>query len=195
MYSRGGLNSSGGYTNQGLSSSGGYSTVNNTGLYSNGISTVNAVEANPILERTIVGAPVIQETVRTDRVVEVQPILHRNVDHNIVHHIERHIQEPAAPPMGGVYERNPIVEQTVQMNVVNEIQPIIHRERVVPVSERVETHLMERVAEPTVHTHEVVYEVSNTTYANQNAYAPGTTNAYGQTTNAGTHKKGLFHRH
>eukprot|EP00026_Physarum_polycephalum_P017643 Phypoly_transcript_18941.p1 GENE.Phypoly_transcript_18941~~Phypoly_transcript_18941.p1 ORF type:complete len:117 (+),score=12.14 Phypoly_transcript_18941:136-486(+) len=64
-------------------------------------------------------APLVQETVRNDKITEVQPVLHREVDKNVVHHIEKHIAEPRAPSMGGVIERNPIVEQQVHTNVVN----------------------------------------------------------------------------
>lgn len=63
-------------------------------------------------------APIVQETVRQDRVVEVQPVLHREVDKNIVHHIEKHSFE-SAPSQGGVIERQPIVEQQMHTSVVN----------------------------------------------------------------------------
>jgi hypothetical protein len=102
-------------------------------------------------------APIVQETVRQDRVVEVQPVVHREVDKNIVHHIEKHIVE-TAPSQSGIIERQPIIEQQLHTNVINEIQPIIHRERAVPIVERTEQHLSQRVVEPTIHTHEVIYE-------------------------------------
>ena len=161
--------------------------------------------------KTVVHAPVVQETVRNDRLVEVQPILHREVDKNVVHHIEKHINEPRAPSMGGVVERNPLVQQQVHTNVVNEIQPVIHRERVVPVAERVEQHLQQRIVEPTVHTHEVVYENaplggSNlSTVNNINNGLPLNQGGLNQGLNQGglnqgvlpteQHKHGLFHRH
>ena len=176
----------------------GYNTVNS---YSNGVSTqqVNSVEA-PIIQQRV-NAPIIQETVRNDRVVEVQPVIHRSVDHNVVHHIEKHITEASAPAMGGTYQRNPLVTQTVHTNVVNEIQPVIHRERVVPVAERVEQHHMQRVVEPTVHTHEVIYETVNSTVPTYGrsygtAAAPGVGYAgnSGPTATRST-KHGLFHRH
>jgi hypothetical protein len=106
---------------------------------------------------THVAAPIVQETVRNDRVVEVQPVVHREVDQNVVHHIEKHYHE-AAPSMAGVVERQAVVQQQVHTNVVNEIQPVIHRERVVPVVERSEQHLTQHIVQPTIHTHEVVYE-------------------------------------
>jgi len=107
---------------------------------------------------TIVHAPVIDEKIRSDRIVEVQPVVHREVDKNVVHHIERHIQEAPPADQSGLIEKPPLVQETVVSSVVNEIQPIIHRERVVPVTEHFEEHLSQRVVEPTLHTHEVVYE-------------------------------------
>jgi len=181
-------------SNSGINNSGGISQGYNQGQqqqqgYQQGYNTVNNVEANPILERTVVGAPVIQEHIRNDRIVEVQPVLHRNVDQTVVHHIERHIHEPSAPNQGGaVYERNPIVQQSFHTNIVHEVQPIIHRERVVPVSERVETHLMQRVAEPTIHTHEVVHETSPISYA-QTGYG-----VQGQQAD-GHRNRSIFRRH
>ena len=109
-------------------------------------------------QNTVVAAPIVQETIRNDRVIEVQPVVHRSVDRNVVHHIEKHITETGAPNMGGVIERPPLVQDAVHTNVVNEIQPVIHRERVVPVVQRAEQHFTEHVSGGTVHTHEVVYE-------------------------------------
>lgn len=63
-------------------------------------------------------APIVQESVRQDKVLEVQPILHREVDKNIVHHIEKHTVE-RAPSQSGVIERQPIIEQNLHTNVVN----------------------------------------------------------------------------
>jgi len=111
-----------------------------------------------VQQNTVVSAPVIQETIRQDRVIEVQPVLHREVDRTVVHHIEKHIQEAAAPNMGGVIERAPLVQEQIRTNVVNEIQPVIHREIAVPVVERQEQHLSQRVSGDTIHTREVIYE-------------------------------------
>lgn len=136
------------------------------------INTVNTQQttAVPVVERTAVNAPIIQETVRQDKIIEVQPVVHREVDKNVVHHIEKHIQEAPAPNMGGVVEKQAIVQQNIHTNVINEVQPIIHRERVVPVTERVEQHLTQRVVEPTIHTHEVIYENAPSTYSTQTTY-------------------------
>ena len=181
--------------------------ANTHSTVSSGTTLNSSVEAPIIQQRTIVDAPIIQETVRNDRIVEIQPVLHREVDKNVVHHIEKHIQEPHAPSMGGVIERNPLVQQNIHTNVVNEIQPVIHRERVVPVTERVEEHLMQRVVEPTVHTHEVVYESapmnnnlnlnSNSSYSTVNNTAPLAGAPLGTSNTSATHssKHGLFHRH
>jgi len=144
----------------------------------------------PIVHETV-NAPIIQETVRNDTMIEVQPVIHREVDHNVVHHIEKHITEPAAPSMAGTYQKNALVTQTVHTNVINEIQPVIHRERVVQVAERVEEHHMERVVEPTIHTHEVTYETVNAPVPIYGQSTMGSTNVNATSTT----KHGLFHRH
>jgi len=122
-----------------------------------GMTSQTTVNQPIVHQTTHVVAPIVQETVRNDRIVEVQPVVHREVDKNVVHHIEKHYSE-VAPSQAGMVERAPIVQQEIHTNVVNEIQPIIHRERVVPVVERAEQHLTEHVVAPTIHTHEVVYE-------------------------------------
>ena len=157
--------------------------IKHAGHHDHSVASSNTLNSDTnTSQRTVVDAPIIQETVRQDRVLEVQPVVHREVDKNVVHHIEKHIQEPSAPSMGGVIERNPLVQQNVHTNVVNEIQPVIHRERVVPVAERVEEHKMQRIVEPTIHTHEVVYEnapMSSSSSSSLDAEK----------------KHGLFHRH
>lgn len=129
-------------------------------------------------ETTTYIAPVVQETIRQDKIVEVQPVVHREVDRNVVHHVEKHIREAPAPSIGGTVERAAVVDTNVVTNVVNEVQPIIHRERVVPVVERAEAHYAQRVVEPTVHTHEVVYDT--TIYPNQQGGLVGQQHLGGQ---------------
>jgi hypothetical protein len=51
-------------------------------------------------------------------VVEVQPIIHKEVEQPIVHHVEQHIVEPAAPNVGGVIRNAPIIDEHVQTRVV-----------------------------------------------------------------------------
>ncbi len=68
---------------------------------------------------SLCSTPVVQETVRTDRVVEVQPVVHREIEQPIVHHVEEHIVERAPPSMAGVVQRPPIVEEHTHTRVVN----------------------------------------------------------------------------
>lgn len=152
------LNTSGGMLNSG--------SVLNT---STPLTTSNTIQNPSQYATTHISAPIVQETVRNDRVVEVQPVLHREVDQNIVHHIEKHYHEHA-PTQGGVIERQPVVQQQIHTNLVHEIQPIIHRERVIPVVERTEQHLTQHIVQPTIHTHEVVYERGS---YNQGLYGSG----------------------
>eukprot|EP01111_Echinosteliopsis_oligospora_P014372 TRINITY_DN53_c0_g1_i2.p1 TRINITY_DN53_c0_g1~~TRINITY_DN53_c0_g1_i2.p1 ORF type:complete len:382 (-),score=98.85 TRINITY_DN53_c0_g1_i2:48-1118(-) len=104
---------------------------------------------------TIAKPAIIDERVRTDRLVEVQPIVHREIEQPRVHHVERHITEAPAPSMAGVVKMAPVVQQTVRTNVIEEVQPVIHREIATRQVERVEEHLTERVVAPTQHTREV----------------------------------------
>eukprot|EP01111_Echinosteliopsis_oligospora_P014371 TRINITY_DN53_c0_g1_i19.p1 TRINITY_DN53_c0_g1~~TRINITY_DN53_c0_g1_i19.p1 ORF type:complete len:200 (-),score=40.22 TRINITY_DN53_c0_g1_i19:220-819(-) len=100
----------------------------------------------------VVKPALVDERVRTDRLVEVQPIVHREIEQPRVHHVERHITEAPAPSMAGVVKMAPVVQQTVRTNVIEEVQPVIHRERAIQQVERVQEHLTERVAAPAVHT-------------------------------------------
>eukprot|EP01111_Echinosteliopsis_oligospora_P001547 TRINITY_DN122_c0_g1_i1.p1 TRINITY_DN122_c0_g1~~TRINITY_DN122_c0_g1_i1.p1 ORF type:complete len:186 (-),score=45.96 TRINITY_DN122_c0_g1_i1:211-768(-) len=118
---------------------------------------------------TKVNAPIVEETVRTDKVVEVQPVIHREVERPVINHIEKHINEGAAPSMSGTVQMAPVVETHTHTHVINEVQPIIHREVAAVQVDRVEEHQTQRVVEAPIHTHEVVYE---------NAAAPG---VYSQT--------------
>jgi len=108
---------------------------------------------------TIEKPAIVEEKVRVDRVVEVQPVIHREVDQPIIHHVEKHIVEAPAPNMGGVFRAAPVVEEHVNRHVVDEVHPVIHREVAVPQVERVEEHIVERVSAPPVHTHERTDEV------------------------------------
>lgn len=61
----------------------------------------------------------MDEKIRTDTVVEVQPIVHREIEQPVVHHIEQHIQEPAAPYVGGTYHNTPIVDEHLKTHVID----------------------------------------------------------------------------
>eukprot|EP01111_Echinosteliopsis_oligospora_P016397 TRINITY_DN67_c0_g1_i1.p1 TRINITY_DN67_c0_g1~~TRINITY_DN67_c0_g1_i1.p1 ORF type:complete len:223 (-),score=50.60 TRINITY_DN67_c0_g1_i1:88-675(-) len=115
----------------------------------------------PIYETTTVRAPVVQETVRTDKIVEIQPVVHREVERPIINHIERHIAEPAAPHLDRTVGLAPVVETHVHSTVINEVQPIIHREVANVQVNRVEEHLTERFVEAPIHTSSVQYASSS----------------------------------
>jgi len=111
-----------------------------------------------VQHETIVKPAIVQETIRTDRIVEVQPVIHREVDQTTVHHIEKHITEAPAANRGGVVQMAPIVQETVRPHVIDEVTPVIHREIATTQVERVEEHQTQRVVAPTQHTNQVVFE-------------------------------------
>lgn len=61
----------------------------------------------------------MEEKVRTDRVIEVQPVIHKEVEQPVVHHVEEHVIEPAAPNVGGTYRNAAIVDEHVHTRVVD----------------------------------------------------------------------------
>ena len=76
--------------------------------------------------RIVEAPPIIQESVRYDRVTEVQPVIHRQVDQVHVRHIEKHIMSESAPSMGGSYEHPPLVQEHVNHRYVTEVHPVYH---------------------------------------------------------------------
>eukprot|EP01111_Echinosteliopsis_oligospora_P004367 TRINITY_DN16_c3_g2_i1.p1 TRINITY_DN16_c3_g2~~TRINITY_DN16_c3_g2_i1.p1 ORF type:complete len:437 (+),score=117.78 TRINITY_DN16_c3_g2_i1:75-1385(+) len=108
--------------------------------------------------QTVVAQPIVQETIRQDRVVEVQPIIHRDVERPVVNHIERHINEPAPMSRAGTVQHGAIVQETFHDRIVNEIQPVIHREVAIPQVEQVQQHYVEHIVANPQHTRQVVYE-------------------------------------
>lgn len=61
---------------------------------------------------------IVDEKVRVDKVVEVQPVIHREIEQPVVRHVEQHIVEPAAPNVGGTVKKAPIIEEHVHTTVV-----------------------------------------------------------------------------
>jgi len=119
--------------------------------YADAYTTVGQVPVETHVHPTI-----IEQTVRTEKVTEIQPIIHREVDAPQVRVIEQHSYEtvPSAGP--GVITNQAVVETTVRPRVIEEIQPIVHREVAVPHVERVEQHVTEHVVKPTITTKEVI---------------------------------------
>eukprot|EP01111_Echinosteliopsis_oligospora_P018473 TRINITY_DN849_c0_g1_i1.p1 TRINITY_DN849_c0_g1~~TRINITY_DN849_c0_g1_i1.p1 ORF type:complete len:183 (+),score=70.85 TRINITY_DN849_c0_g1_i1:100-648(+) len=113
---------------------------------------------NTVAEREVVNAPIVETSVRTDQVTEVQPVIHKHIERTIVHHVEKHIYEPAGAPAAGTTGTTrlaPVVVEHVHERHVEEVQPIIHREKAVQKVELREEHISEHVTAPTVHSHEV----------------------------------------
>lgn len=112
----------------------------------------------PIVE-SIVRPARIEQTTRIEKVVEMQPVIHRQVDAPQVRIIEQHTYE-AAPMVGPSIVTNPtIVEEVVKPRIIEEVQPVIHREVPAPVLQRVEQHIQEHVVQPAV-TNKVIQQNS-----------------------------------
>lgn len=111
----------------------------------------------PVVE-THVRAPIIEQTTRINKVVEIQPIIHREIDAPQVRVIEQHSYERAALAGPSMITRAAIIEETIKPTVVEEIQPILHREVPAPFVERVEQHTTEHVTAPTTSSKQVFSE-------------------------------------
>jgi len=111
----------------------------------------------PIVE-TIIRPTIVEETVRRDKVVEVQPIIHRQVDVSEVHHIERHVYEKVPNTGPSVITRQAVVEETIQPHITEELTTVVHREVPAPYIVHEEKHLSEHIIRPPVHTTEIIQE-------------------------------------
>jgi len=100
---------------------------------------------------------VVQETVRPEKVTQVQPVIHREIDAPEVHVIEKHLYE-RVPSAGlpGIVTKQPIIEEVVHPRIIEEVQPVLHRNVPAPFLERVEQHTTEHIVQPTVSTKQVV---------------------------------------
>jgi len=130
-------------------------TTNMMGNTMGTMGTTHTVVAPPVVE-TLTRPTLIQQTTRPEKIVEVQPVVHREIDQPQVHVVERHTYESVPSTAPAVINRTPIVEETVRPRVIEEIQPVIHRSVPAPFVERVEQHVTERVVQPTVVTKEVL---------------------------------------
>jgi len=115
----------------------------------------------PLATETFVRPALVEQTQRSERFVEVQPIIHRQVEVPEVHVIEQHIYESAVPSGNNVHTRAPIVQETVVPRIIEEIQPILHREVATPFIEVVEQHTTEHIVQPTITTRQVINEGSS----------------------------------
>jgi hypothetical protein len=114
----------------------------------------------PAVVETHVRPTILQQTVRPEKIVEVQPVVHREVSAPEVHVIEKHVYETVPSTGPGLITRTPIVEETVMPRIVEEIQPVVHREVPAPFVEHVEQHVTEHITQPTMVTKEVVNDAT-----------------------------------
>lgn len=118
----------------------------------------NTSHVSAATTETIVKPALVDVTTRQERVVEVQPVIHREVDTSEIHHVEKHSYEKVASHLAATHTNQPIVEETVKPHIINEVQPIVHREVPVINVEHVEQHITERVVEPAIHTKQVIVD-------------------------------------
>jgi len=140
-----GLNNQSGFGQQGLGNNRGLN--NQTGSFQNVAPTVVETHVHPTI---------IQQTSRPEKIVEVQPVVHREIDAPSVHVVERHSYEQVQSNNPGVITNQAIVQETIHPRVIEEIQPVVHREVPAPFVERVEQHVTERVVQPTTMTKDVI---------------------------------------
>jgi len=108
----------------------------------------------PIVE-TIVKPTIIEETIRRDKVVEIQPIVHRLVEAPEIHHIELNVYEKLPPTGPSRVVKQAVIEETIQPHITEEVRTVVHREVPAPYVVHEEQHLTEHLVRPTIHTAEV----------------------------------------
>jgi len=147
--------------------------TNTMGTYApigtNTMGTTHTVVAPPVVQNVTLPT-VIEQTARPERIVEVQPVVHREIDQPQVHLVERHSYESVASTAPAVINCTPIVEETIRPRVIEEVQPVVHRSVPAPFIEHVEQHTTERIVQPTVVTKEVL---NNTQVTSVPAVAAG----------------------
>lgn len=111
----------------------------------------------PIVD-TVVRATIVEETVRRDRVVEIQPIIHRHIDAPEVHHVEKHLYEKVAPLGPARVVKQAVIEETIQPHITEDITTVLHREVPAPYIVHEEQHITQHQVQPVVHTKEVIKE-------------------------------------
>lgn len=116
--------------------------------------TATTTYAAPIVEQ-VVRPTIVDQTMRPERIVEVQPVIHREIDAPQVRVVEKHLYEtvPSAGP--STITNAPIIQETVKPRIIEEVQPVVHREVPAPFVEKVEQHVTEHIVKPTVTTKEV----------------------------------------
>jgi hypothetical protein len=122
---------------------------------------------NPPIVDTIVRDTIVEETVRRDKVVEIQPIIHRRVDVPEVHHVEKHVYEKVAPVAPSRIVKQPVVEETIQPHITEDITTVLHREVPAPYVVHEERHITEHQVKPTLHTTEILEDKKPTIITNK----------------------------
>jgi len=140
----------------------------------------------PATVETHVHPTIVQQTSRPEKIVEVQPIVHRQVDAPQVHVVEKHMYETVPSTGPSVITKGAIVEETVKPRIIEEIQPVIHREVPAPFIERVEQHVTEHVVQPTTTTKQVVNDPTIRTAGGPALATGGAGGAVQQTTTTTT---------
>jgi len=113
---------------------------------------------NPPIVDTIIRPTIVEETIRREKVIEIQPIVHRRVDVPEVHHIEKHVYEKLPPAGPALITKQTIIEETVQPHITEDIRTVVHREVPQQYIVHEEKHLTEHIIKPTIHTSEVIQE-------------------------------------
>jgi len=110
-------------------------------------------------------ATIVEQTSRPERVVQVQPVIHREIEAPEVHVIEKHLYETVPSTAPSLVTKQTIVEETIVPTLLEEIQPVVHRSVPAPFIERVEEHITEHVQQPTITTKQVISETKPLAFA------------------------------
>jgi len=125
------------------------------------------------VQETVVLPTIVQEVIRTDRVIEVQPVITRHVEQPHVHHVEKHVFQAAAPPVASNVVNAPIINETLHPHIINEVQEVLHKEIAVVQVEHAQQLTEEHVVLPTQHSHEVIQDVLITGASNLSLNSSG----------------------
>jgi len=111
---------------------------------------------NAATVETHIRPTIVEQTTRPERIVEVQPVIHRDIEAPQVRVIEKHVYETVPSTGPSTITRQAIVQETVKPRIIEEVQPVIHREVPAPFIEQVQQHVTEHIVRPTTTTKEVM---------------------------------------
>jgi len=137
----------------------GYQQTQTTSLNKGPIVQQNVL---PTVVETHMHPTIIQQTSRPEKIVEVQPVVHREIEAPQVHIIEKHSYESVASTGPSVITNQAIVQETIHPRVIEEVQPVIHRSVPAPFVEHIEQHVTEHFTQPTTMTKDVINEGART---------------------------------